>query len=385
MKGLKMVSLDVVQNEILLTDKSVKSSGAPLFTSKKEALSSGDLGRAKAISTGRVAPPPAVAYYRTQVSKTRLVWCLPLSMILVEGTYMVPIMEKIRCVKTPYTMGMTSAGIVGRMDKLSYSPVQYCLDWSKFDSTVPLKVLAACFSIIKSWFDSVDDTTFSLVQRYFCTCPLLMPDGYIYTGRRRGVPSGSWFTQLIDSLANMFLSNYIATINKDTILDGLYLGDDSVLAMPGMPNVKSWAEQAKKIGMMINPEKQEITHGKPHFLGHYWGEVAPGRPIDETVQRLATSERFKAFGSRAEYREYEFQRALALLVDNYESYDLIVEYLAYLLKVPAYFVYLQLTNGQIMTGTSVRTSWALAQSQMQPYNRAPDGRPVHLSHQILRH
>lgn len=170
MSGLTMAEFDEVCSNILLTEKSTKSSGAPLFRQKRDALWE-DLSRAKAIATGRVAPPPNVAYHRTQEEKIRLVWGYPLSVLLLEGRFMLPIEQALRSGEFPYLYGFTSSGINGRLARLAYTSVQYCLDWSKFDSRMPHRVIHTVFSIIRSWFADVDETTWDVVVRYFCTCP----------------------------------------------------------------------------------------------------------------------------------------------------------------------------------------------------------------------
>jgi hypothetical protein len=361
---LKPASLDEVCNEIQLTDKVEKSSGAPLFQRKGEALVK-DLGRAKAIATGRVAPPPCVAYYRTQVGKTRLVWGYPLSMTLLEGTFMIPLMAALKKCETPFAMGYTSSGLTGRLANLSYSPVQYCLDWSKFDSTVPARVIAAAFDILKGHFDFVDETIWQVVTRYFRTCPILMPDLRIYKGRKRGVPSGSWFTQLVDSVCNMLLTQYIAYLSHEGIQETLVLGDDAVLAMSKMPDVNIWSDNAEKLGMVIHPTKQVVTHGHPHFLGHYWGDCFPTRPVEETIQRLATSERFHHFDSVYEQHEYRIDKAISLAVDNPLAYDLVIGYLAYITHQSKIFIYSTLSKESCKGSVHLR-GWSKANITVDP-------------------
>jgi hypothetical protein len=385
MKGLKQVTLDTVCDEVITSEKKLKSSGAPLFLPKEEALREGDIERAQRVAAGRSAPVYAVAYYRAQVGKIRLVWALPLSTILVEGMFMVPIIRKLQTVDVPYTMGYTSGAMAGRMDRLSYSSTQYCLDWSKFDSTIPCRVLHACFSIVKSWFDGLDETAFNVVERNFCTCPILMPDGYIYKGRKRGVPSGSYFTQLIDSLANMLLTHYISFRIGETIQDAVYLGDDSVMSMGVFPDIKAWSKEAEMMGMKINAAKQVVTHSNPHYLGHNWGGIATHRPIEETIQRMATSERYKRFSTPQERLDYELDKAKALLVDNASAWELLTEYMAFLRRERPGVTRMLLMTGGWSNGTSIRSGTAKSQVFKTSPNISGDGLKVSIGQQMLRH
>lgn len=380
-QGLVMASLDQVGKEILTSEKATKSSGLPHLSKKAEVLDV-DTDLAIAIANGRVAPPPAIAYYRTQVNKVRLVWGLPLSMILLEGQLMVPITEALKRTETPYVMGYTSMGIAGRINELSYCPVQFCLDWSKFDSTVPHRIIHSVFRVIKSWFTSVDETAFEVIVRNFCTCPILMPDLRIYKGRVRGIPSGSWFTQLVGSMCNLFLTEYISYIAQENIQKAVYLGDDSVLGMDRMPNLKNWERAASVLGMTVNSAKQVITHGHPHFLGHDWGGMMPVRPLEETIQRLATMERYVSFDSKLDLLNYRLNKAKALMIDNPSAYDFLVEYIKFLLGFESLkSVYTELIAGQLTTGTPIRLGWQKAEERDFTANH---GVPVTFATQMLR-
>lgn len=357
LSGLTMAEYDEVQNDIQLSDKASKSSGAPLFLRKSDALAE-DLGRAKAIATGRVAPPPNVAYHRTQEEKIRLVWGYPLSVLMLEGRFMLAIERGLRFGEFPYLYGYTSSGINGRLSSLAYSSVQYCLDWSKFDSSMPHRIIHAVFSVIRSWFAEVDETAWDVVTRYFCTCPVIMPDGYIYHRRTRGIPSGSWFTQLVGSMTNQFLTKYISYLTGDRIRECVYLGDDSVLGMDRMPNIALWAAESRKIGMTIHPRKQVLTHGIPHFLQHYWGDLMPHRPLEDTISRLATHERFIRFKSQKEYFQYTIDKARSLLVDNPAALDFLSEYIAFRFRTSPSGIRMRMAGGDLQTGTSLRRGWA---------------------------
>lgn len=382
-KHLKMAEYDDVRMEILLTEKKDKSSGYPFFRRKGDVIDV-ELPRAKAIATGRVAPPMAVAYHRTQVGKTRLVWGLPLSMILLEGRLMLPITQALRRANTPYTLGNTTMGMAGLLNRLSYCPVQYCLDWSKFDSTVPHRIIHSVFNVIKNWFDSVDDVAFDVIVRYFCTCPILMPDLRVYKGRVRGIPSGSWFTQLVGSMCNLFLTEYISYCIGEKIQGGVYLGDDSVLGMDRMPKLSSWEHAAREVGMCVNPSKQVITHGNPHYLGHDWGGLWPVRDIRETIDRLATMERYKLFEDKEALLQYRVAKAKAYLIDNPDAYDFIMKFLQFLVHyMSVRHAKIDICAGKLVTSSPIKVGWAKAKPDRPEYILPGFRSTVGL--QILRH
>lgn len=351
---LKMAHYDDVQYDIVNDPEKAKaSSGLPHLMRKRDAMAM-DLGHAQAIATGRVAPPPAVGYHRSQEGKVRLVWGYPLSVLLVEGRFMLPIERALRTSRVPYVAGLTSCGISGRLAKLSYTNVQYCLDWSKFDSLMPRCVIGAMFSVVQSWFADVDQKSWDLVARYFATCPVLMPKGEIFVKRTRGIPSGSWFTQLIGSMCNQFLVEYLSVLSGDGIVDGVYLGDDSVIGMSRMPDVEKWAALALEVGMVIHPDKQIVTHGRPHFLAHEWGGLFPIREMEKTLSRLATSERSRKFKSKEEYFDWTIDKARALLVDNPSAFNLLADYIAWRLRIPLHSAMMNMSCGAMVVGTTMR-------------------------------
>ena len=383
-KNLEVSDLNDPAMDILRdVKKRSASSGLPFLLSKSKSMEK-DLNVAKALSSGRVAPPPAVGYYRTQADKVRLVWGYPLSMILIEGTYMLPIEKALRSHELPFVYGYSSSGIQGRLACIGYEPIQYCLDWSKFDSTLPRVVIHQCFNIVRSWFTSVNKETWNLVERYFTTCPILMPDGFIYHGRKKGVPSGSWFTQLIGSMANQWLVSYIAYVTGDHINSEVYMGDDSVLGMERMPTVQRWVRVAMEVGMTINPAKQVVTHGEPHFLKHYWGGMFTRRPVRETVERLVTSERWKKFETKDEYLDYTVDKAKSLLVDNVAAFDLLSKYIAWRFRKPLPMVRIRMAAGDLVTGSNLRRGWGEADTKL-PVGVSREGFTRTLGEQMFDH
>lgn len=339
--------VDIVPLEFVpVEDKLDKNAGLPSLGKKHEEYVS-SINRAKAVSTGRVAPQPCVAFYRTQENnKTRLVWGYPFEMVLLEGRFAQPWMDYAKSNVIPYTVGLNTFALNGRLRSLEWSNTKYCLDWSKFDSTVPRRLIKMAFDVVECCFrtegwSEQDWREWGIVKLYFMTAPLLMPDGFIYHGRRRGIPSGSWFTQIIGSIVNYLAVNYIAAIEGLVVSpNSVFFGDDAVIGLEGWPDVFRWAKVAETLGMKISVEKQYLTHGTEiHFLGHYWGHVMPTRPLRETLARLATSERYvKHKGKTKEERsaaklKYAIEKAKSLMVDNPAAEKVILRYVAWRKRV----------------------------------------------------
>jgi len=366
-RSLRAARIDDVLSDIKLDT----NAGLPTLKRKRDALYH-DRRLALRILWGKEEPPPAVAFYRTQPGKVRLVWGYPLSMTLLEGTLMKPIVESLRGRKIPYPAWHTGVGLSGIVSRTGWSEIQFCLDWSKFDSTVPRKILNHVWEIISAWFDLThNDTTMKLnaVKDYFLNAGIVMPGGFIFKGRARGIPSGSWFTQLIGSMVNYLIITYISLRLSQPVDFNwvLVFGDDAVVPIETFPNINGWASEAALLGMTIHPSKQVVTHSDPHFLGHRWSGSRWYRDIHDTLSSLATGERYPRY---EDYLKYSVDKAKALLIDNPAAKDLILEYLNFRLRkrLPGTITFLR---GTLLPATEVKTG--IWQSMRHNWGTESDG------------
>lgn len=153
------------------------------------------------------------------------------------------------------------------------------LDWSSFDTSIPAWLVRDAFAIIRQqldfssyefWGKPTDDDTLERlwmeIIRYFINTPLKFQSGEVKR-KISGVPSGSYFTNLIDSVINTILIHYLLdgiTYQNDAFW---VMGDDGLVAVKGCPKVEELASTAKcHFGMMLNVEKTEISEF-PSFLG----------------------------------------------------------------------------------------------------------------------
>ena len=84
------------------------------------------------------------------------------------------------------------------------------VDESRFDSNVTTWLINIAFDILKDniiFPDEMSRHAFSYSLEFFIHTPVIMPDGKMWL-KHTGVPSGSFFTSMIDSIVNRICITY---------------------------------------------------------------------------------------------------------------------------------------------------------------------------------
>jgi hypothetical protein len=296
-KCLRVLTDSEVVSDALKLDK---SAGLPSLGRKRDNLVYA-FDREAQIRQGIKAPNPCVAYKRTQKgNKTRLVWGYPLEMTIMESRFARPLINEFLKRRTPMAFGMTKTEIGAKIHKyVKEDPgTTVCLDYSKFDSTIPKTLIKEAFRILQTWFSNADVETFGwdTAVRYFITTPIVMPDGHLYTGKNHGVPSGSYFTQMIDSVVNVILAYTLRSrFGFDFKPTSIYvLGDDVIFSVRGKIDLKAWATYLSKFGVIIHDDEKTVI-GIEHFIGAFWDKGKPDVPLDEALPKAVFPERYRNY------------------------------------------------------------------------------------------
>jgi hypothetical protein len=286
------------KEELRAAIKEEKSSGAPLFSDKGVAFES-DFRRMERYARGMCAAQPCVAYHRIQHGvtgpKTRLVWGYPLHMTLLEAKYARPLITEFLRVRTPMAFGLHRHELAARMLPITNSGLRYGFDFSGFDSSIHPRMISRAFMVLRSHFKTINEPEWDRMIHYFIHTPILMSDGFIYTVHK-GVPSGSYFTQLVDSIINYFSVQYatLSLTGKPVEREKLLvLGDDGLVGFDVFIPLPKWTMKFKELGLTLSVSKSELTRfGEPvSFLGHTWKfGVVDRAPID-VAKRMAFPER----------------------------------------------------------------------------------------------
>lgn len=332
-KPLKMDEL-VIMDAI----KMDKASSAPEFTKKGEAFVK-DFARAKNLlsrlenhkpSDKEIKPQPCFAYRRTQFGeekpKTRLVFGYPQSITIIESRFAVPLIDQFLVDRTrPMAIGYSTMEISAKMAKLHNQGVVYSLDYSKFDSSISPRLISLAFRILGKWFDMDDEEqrAWNFAQNYFIHTPIIMPDGHVWK-KHSGVPSGSYFTQLVDSVVSFLTINYISLkLTGKSAKNTLVLGDDGVFNLDSWYGLEEMSLIAKEIGININAEKssRHRSYENVHFLGYEWVRGLPSRKLRQLVQQLIFPE--KPFDRKIGKYEMQMIRAVGLVSSCVDAWPIL--------------------------------------------------------------
>lgn len=320
-KHLEKLKALRTNNELQTALKMEKFSGLPNMTKKSEDFIYA-VDREQQVIKGRKSPSPCLAGKRTQKNnKTRLVWMYPLEMTIMEARFARPLIDTYLERRTTMAFGMSKFTVGGLIDSICFrdnSKKPVALDYSKYDSSIPSYLIKQAFKIIGTWFtqEEKDEFGFKIVENYFINTPIVMIDGNLYTGKKHGVPSGSYFTQMIDSIVNTMLIMAMSSELKLGIdwRNFLVLGDDVILALE-QPDVKAMATFLARYGITLNQEK---TAFEAHFLGADWKYGKPHRNFGEILSSATQPETFKKMGNTPSER---YKNAIALLVNLAATYS----------------------------------------------------------------
>lgn len=248
-------------------------------------------------------------------NKIRAVWGYPLEVYMAEAAYFYPLLEAFKEQAQPlvaYGVEIGNGGMTyihSMVDAFPTCPVLLG-DWTGFDHTVPAWLIRDSFRILAEAIDwsHVRDAEGKIwkvrptrskrrwrkLVNYFIDTPVRLSDGTRYM-KHCGVPSGSCFTNVIDSIVNALVMRYLVyELTGSFPRSDIYLGDDSVVVLPTLLNLDVFADIAQEqFGMVFNVEKSSQVYDRSlvHFLGYYNNSGTPYKPIDSIVASTIYPER----------------------------------------------------------------------------------------------
>lgn len=223
------------------------------------------------------------SHIHRDTEKTRLIWGYPAHHAFAEGVFAMPFINFFKENQTPYTIWakLYRGDFKKIMGSRRAENIWLGLDFSSFDAHVPawlirdaFKILEECidFESYEHWGKPTDPSALRRLWReivnYFINTPIQI-DKDVYK-KTHGIPSGSYFTQIIGTLCNAIMCNYVIESRQQ-----YFHGDDSLLEVSGV-DLPSVAAQFKHLfGAIVNPAKCELSP-HPTYLGFRDDNGKPG-------------------------------------------------------------------------------------------------------------
>lgn len=294
--------------------KRTTNSGLPYLTKKGNVLKEAIANFKELLSR----QDPCVLFTRTQESgKTRPVWGFPIADTINEMMFYRPLLEFQK--KTGYRSAVIGPEAVdtsvSELMKFASSKGLSLLsiDFSAYDTSISPELSRMCFDYVKSLYQASYSEEIDYIYERFVSIGLVTPDG-IYTGEH-GVPSGSTFTNEIDSLVQ-----YIIAINYPAEKLEMFQiqGDDGLYAVSDPEGLMDWFQQ---FGLKPNYEKSLVSDNTAQYLQLLFnpvyevdGEYKGIYSVSRALNRICYPERFTDFTrDKIDGKSYFAIRALSIL------------------------------------------------------------------------
>jgi hypothetical protein len=255
--------------------------------------------------------PDSLAFHRTVASeksktKIRPVWGMPTDVILEEARYFLPLVAHLKphCNEydTFYGLGLETAlsGHQHLARSFTSPEVKANLnaDMSQFDAHVPQWIIRDVFAHVSGWFDftrvqdsegkvwnvNPDQTCrrWKAMISYFIKTKIRTPTGLRFQ-KFQGVPSGSMFTNFMDTCVNAVQMRLaLRRTEGNIIVKDYYYGDDSTLFLRDSIDLDALALELKTtFGAVMSVDKTVLTDNPDnlHWLGYYFRDGRPTRDI----------------------------------------------------------------------------------------------------------
>lgn len=259
------------------------SSGYPLFTRKGLVLEELILEAQKAIDDPHsfMWSWPCVRGFRIQIReslgelarKIRLMYPYPGFIILIEDVFVVPFVAHFKAIDTFYVIGRNGEQIGGmlkdRFDKLKRI---VSLDVTAYDQCIVIAATILAFGILRYqlFLSKEMSIAFENMVVYFHACIFVskspgskQPYAFV---KHHGVPSGSGFTNMIDTLAHAIILEYAC---PGLVEKALICGDDNIFDATDV-NVDHLRKiYLESFNLTVKEEKTDIypNSSKLYFLG----------------------------------------------------------------------------------------------------------------------
>lgn len=263
---------------------------------------------------------PCIVYTRTTENyKTRNVWGYPFADTLYEMLFYIPLLaqEKTKFHRAALVSPDAVAENITKLmlEAIAFDKVLYSVDFAAFDASVKYQYIIKAFEYIKSCFDPAFHPFLDYICERMYTIGIVVPTG-ILRGKH-GVPSGSTFTNEVDSIIQFCIASTCTFINT---LCCVVQGDDGVYIMRD-DEINQFENAFKYAGLKLEKSKSLISKNCVVFCQNLYhidymvdGVVNGIYPTYRALNRLIYQERhvnLKQLGLQG--KDYFGIRALTIL------------------------------------------------------------------------
>jgi len=273
---------------------------------------------------------PCVLFTRTQEEgKTRNIWGYPIGDTLKESQYFIPFQSVERNLGFRAALGgpdHVDKAISQLLFSRKESDLVYCVDFAGYDASISPTLIQEAFGFIASHFQRSFTADFARLFERFTSIPIYTPDGEI--SGRHGVPSGSSFTNTIDSLVQWQVSGYhrvgFCEIQGD---DGVYL--------VRRDEQSEFEERFRNSGITLNTDKSEVFLGNEAvYLQRYYhpefrtadGHLGGVYPLTRALMRLKYLEKWTDFEREGIAGSDFFSLRALMILENCKHHPGFVEF-----------------------------------------------------------
>lgn len=259
----------------------------------------------------QVNPPDCCAFVRSHIakldeSKVRSIWGYPATITFGEAVFAVPLIDayKQRNIapggRMAYGYEMMKGGANKIRNRFSGYGLNYtCMDFKNFDKTIPGNLIDIAFDILADNIDFVNYQDYGVADarrmivmwkyliKYFKETPIRLSNGERFR-KTAGIASGSYFTQLIGSIVNGIMINYLCLkLSGSYPVDYIVMGDDSLFSTYVKIDFDDAMDVLGRYGMLVNVTKSFSTRcmANVKFLGYY---LENGLPWKEDIEWYAS-------------------------------------------------------------------------------------------------
>jgi hypothetical protein len=174
------------------------------------------------------------------------------------------------------------------------------VDYSSYDQSIPNWLIYDAFKILYDWFgdmNTLDAALWKVVVNDFVNKSFISKGGELIRAHH-GVPSGSMFTQIIDTLCNqIMISTYFLSKNR-TDYECLICGDDNLITTSRQLDESDMLNYLKhNFGVQGHPDKckKGVQSVSPEFLSRTWMWSSVWREPKLLLAKMLYPERFRPY------------------------------------------------------------------------------------------